>query len=611
MTTPEATSDATPIYPPDLPELTLRAVATGMVFGGVLSICNIYAGLKIGWGMNMSVTAALLGFALWKAFEVVGAKNFSLLECNVNQTAASSAAAVSSAGLVAPIPALTIMTGYEYTWQILAAWTASVMAVGIVAGIGLRRQLLVVDKLPFPGGLASAETLKQMYAKGKEAMARVRMLGAGALFAGVMALVIEYAKVPKWAPAISWTAPAPVVAKGISKISLTNLSFAFDPSPLMAAVGVLVGFRAAASLFLGSAIAFGVLGPYVLEHGWALPTAKIAEKSWYTPLLSWLLWPGVAMMVSSSLTSLAFSWRSMVRAFLPGSRNKPADGEDLPEGSRLRDVVPMKWFLGGIVVATILATATQIAFFGITWWTAILGVLLTFVLAVVTGRVTGETNVTPVGAMGKVTQLMFGVIQPGNVAANLMSANVTGGAASQCGDLLHDMKTGLILGASPRRQVVAQVFGTLSGALVGSAAYLVLVRDAKTMLLTDEWPAPAVASWKAVAELFAKGLSAMPPGALTAMMVGGAAGVVLAILEKKLPRRLAQWVPSPSSMGLGFVIPAYQGFSMLLGATVALFVQKKNKTWGDRFLIVLASGFIAGESLTGVGIALHKMFFAG
>ena len=95
MTTPEATSDATPIYPPDLPELTLRAVATGMVFGGVLSICNIYAGLKIGWGMNMSVTAALLGFALWKAFEVVGAKNFSLLECNVNQTAASSAAAPS------------------------------------------------------------------------------------------------------------------------------------------------------------------------------------------------------------------------------------------------------------------------------------------------------------------------------------------------------------------------------------------------------------------------------------------------------------------------------------------------------------------------------------
>ena len=113
-----------------------------------------------------------------------------------------------------------------------------------------------------------------------------------------------------------------------------------------------------------------------------------------------------------------------------------------------------------------------------------------------------------------------------------------------------------------------------------------------------------------MAELFAKGLSAMPPGALTAMYVGGAAGIVLAIAEKKLPGRLARWVPSPSSVGLGFVIPAYQGLSMLLGATLALLVQKKNKDWGDRFLIVLASGIIAGESLTGVGIALHKMFFA-
>ncbi len=450
-------------------------------------------------------------------------------------------------------------------------------------------------------------TLKQIYAKGKEAMARVRVLGIGAVLASAGALVVEYAKIPKWAPPIAWAAPAPVAAKGIAKVSLTNLGFAIDPSPLMAAVGVLVGFRAAASLFLGSVVAYGVLGPYVLEHGWALPTPKIADKPWYTPLLSWLLWPGVAMMVTSSLTSLAFSWRSMVRAFLPGSKGKQDETEVAAAGSRLTDVVPMKWFLGALVVVTLFATFTQVTFFAIAAWTAVLGVLLTFVLAIVTGRVTGETNVTPVGAMGKVTQLMFGVIQPGNVAANLMSANVTGGAASQTGDLLHDMKTGLLLGASPRRQAIAQFFGTLSGALIGSAAYLVLVRDAKTMLLTDEWPAPAVASWKAVAELFAKGLAAMPPGALTAMWIGAVAGIVLAILEKRLPPALAKWVPSPSSMGLGFVIPAYQGFSMLLGASLALLVGKRSPTWAERFLIVLASGFIAGESLTGVGIALHKM----
>ncbi|MBK7578919.1 MAG: OPT/YSL family transporter [Myxococcales bacterium] len=600
-------SPPAPVVPASMPELTLRSVLTGMLIGGVLSTCNIYAGLKIGWGMNMSVTASLLGFALWKALQVTGTREFSILECNLNQTTASSAAAVSSAGLVAPIPALTIMTGYQYTWQILAGWTLSVMLVGIVAGIGLRRQLIVVDKLPFPGGLAAAETLKQMYAVGKEAMARVKMLGLGAVLAASAALTIELAKIQKWAPALGWAAPAPVAAKGITKVSLTNLGFALDPSPLMAAVGVLVGIRASTSLFLGSLIAYGILGPYALSQGWVLPSPKLADKSWYTPLLSWLLWPGVSMMVTSSLASLAFSWRSMLRAFMPGSKGKASDDDELPADSRLRDVVPMKWFLGALVVVAIFATITQVSLFSIAWWTAILGVLLTFVLAIVTGRVTGETNVTPVGAMGKVTQLVFGIIQPGNVAANLMSANVTGGAASQAGDLLHDLKAGLILGASPRRQAIAQAFGALSGALIGSAAYLVLVRDAKTMLLTDQWPAPAVASWKAVAELFAKGLSAMPPGALAAIWIGGGVGILLAVLEKKLPVAARKWVPSPSSMGLGFVIPAYQGFSMLLGAVLALIVQKRAPTWAERFLIVLASGFIAGESLTGVGIALHKM----
>lgn len=88
------------------PQLTLRAVLTGMIVGGLLSLCNIYAGLKVGWGFNMSVTAALLAFGFWKAIEAMGGREFSLLENTINQTSASSAAAISSAGLVAPIPAL-------------------------------------------------------------------------------------------------------------------------------------------------------------------------------------------------------------------------------------------------------------------------------------------------------------------------------------------------------------------------------------------------------------------------------------------------------------------------------------------------------------------------
>ncbi|MEM9073609.1 MAG: OPT/YSL family transporter, partial [Myxococcota bacterium] len=239
-------------------------------------------------------------------------------------------------------------------------------------------------------------------------------------------------------------------------------------------------------------------------------------------------------------------------------------------------------------------------------WIAVLGVLLTFVLAIVAARVSGETGITPVGPMGKVTQLIFGVISPGNVAGNLMAANVTGGAASQCADLLHDMKTGALIGASPRFQALSQGFGILAGALIGCAGYLVLVPDPAGMLLTDEWPAPAVAAWKAVAELFREGLDAMPTMAPEAIAIAGGIGIFLAILEKALPKKIAFWVPSPSSIGLAMVVPALYSISMFLGGLIAWGLGKRIPKWSKRFVIVIAAGLIAGESLVGVGIAIYE-----
>jgi uncharacterized oligopeptide transporter (OPT) family protein len=255
----------------------------------------------------------------------------------------------------------------------------------------------------------------------------------------------------------------------------------------------------------------------------------------------------------------------------------------------------------------VFSVALQGLFFGIGPVLATLGVLLTFGLAVVAGRVSGETGINPVGPMGKVTQLIFGVLAPGQAAPNLMAANVTAGAASQCGDLLHDLKTGKLIGAVPWQQAVAQSFGVLAGALVGSLGYLLLVRD-PSMLMTDEWPAPAVAQWKAVAEIFMKGLDSMPPGALPAMAIGSAAGLVLAVLEKIVPAKARIWVPSPASIGLAIVIPAFNSISMFLGAVLAFVAQKAAPNWAARFLIVLAAGIIAGESLTGVALAVQKIF---
>lgn len=570
----------------------MRAVLTGMVLGGTLAACNIYSGLLLGWSNNMSITGALLAFAFWRLMESTArTRPFTMLENNVNQAGASAGAAISSAGLVAAIPALTVLTGRELSWPLLALWTFSVCMVGIAVAIGLRRQMVIVDKLPFPSGIATAETLKQMYAAGVEAMARVKALMAAALLAASLKVAETVAHLPKLPFPGSYSGRAGTVTMG-------NLTFAVEPSVLMVGVGALIGTRAAVSLLLGALVAWGALAPYILGQGWVAPGKP--GTLWFTGLVQWLLWPGVAMMVTSSLTSFAFSWRSIANSFRPRRVVPGAEPEDTGEVKR-------KWFLTALGGALVLSVICQVTLFGIPAWAAALGVLFTFAIAIVAARVAGETNITPIGAMGKITQLIFGVLVPGQVAPNLMAANVTGGAASQCADLMHDLKTGWLIGATPRHQVVGQMFGALAGAMGGSAVYLILIPDPQTQLFTAEWPAPAVQTWKAVAELFQKGLAAIPPGTLTAMVIAGMVGILLAIAEKTLPARVRRWVPSPSAAGLAFVVPAHNSIMLFLGGMIALVLGKAVPTWSGRFVVACAAGFIAGESLAGVGLALHRI----
>lgn len=592
MTTPPATAVHEEWPAPDLtqPQLTVRALLTGMVLGGTLSLCNIYAGLKIGWGFNMSVTAALLSYGFWQGMhKAAGWRSWNILENNVNQTAASAAASISSAGLVAAVPAWTMMTGDALAWPALATWTFSVAFVGIVVAVTLRRQMLIQDALPFPGGIATGETLKEMYARGSEAVARVAMLVGSAVAAAALKVAVTVWKIPNLA------LPGSVKAGG-TVATAKNLGFSLEPSVLMIGLGALIGMRACASILLGAVVTWAVLAPYVIDQGWAKPGP--ADGPWFGALSVWMVWPGVVLMVTASLTSFAFSWRSVLAA-LRGGGGGAADGADHD--------VPRKWLLGALGGALTLSVAAQIGLFGIAPHVAVLGVALTFVLAIVAGRVSGETGITPVGAMGKVTQLSFAAVSPGNVTDNLMTACVTGGAASQCADLLHDMKTGLMVGASPRYLAVAQTAGALAGALAGSFAYLILIPDPQNMLLTTEWAAPAVAQWKAVAEVLTKGFDMLPGGVGAAMTWASIVGVGLAVLEKVLPPQRRKWVPSPASMGLAMVVPAWYSLSIFLGGLLGLVAMRLARTWAQRFVVVLAAGLIAGESLTGIGVALQKI----
>ena len=225
--------------------------------------------------------------------------------------------------------------------------------------------------------------------------------------------------------------------------------------------------------------------------------------------------------------------------------------------------------------------------------------LLSFVLALVACRVTGETDTTPVGAMGKITQLTFGVVSPGNVNVNLMSANVTAAAAGSSADLLTDLKSGYLLGANPRQQFIAQFAGIFVGTIVTVLAFRLLVPDA-SVLGSDQFPAPAAQTWRAVAARACRtgsrtwGRSRSGPSSAAALV-----GIVLTGLTQMFPRR-QHLIPSAAGVGLAWTFHWYYGLLFFLGGALGWWVERKHPAWAQEFTFPVASGWIAGESLMGV-----------
>jgi uncharacterized oligopeptide transporter (OPT) family protein len=331
-----------------------------------------------------------------------------------------------------------------------------------------------------------------------------------------------------------------------------------------------------------------VLGPWGLHQGFVTPGENDLEASWFAAMVEWLLWPGVALMVSSALTKFSF------HTFAKRSDAASVRCPDIHEGGTLVRLI-------GLAVASALVVIAQVTFFGIHWAIATLAVPLAFLLAMVASRVVGETGIAPIGAIGKVSQLGTGLTAPGEMTANLISANVAGGAAGQSADLLNDFKVGHAIGAPPQPQVVAQFFGILTGSLVGSLVYLRLIPDPARMLITDEWPAPAVATWKVVAETLSIGIASIPQSALLAITIAGTVGIVASSIEHRYDPR---WLPSMPALGLAMVIPASLSITMFFGSLIAMAAQRWRPTLAQRYLIAAASGLIAGESLAGVARAL-------
>jgi uncharacterized oligopeptide transporter (OPT) family protein len=261
----------------------------------------------------------------------------------------------------------------------------------------------------------------------------------------------------------------------------------------------------------------------------------------------------------------------------------------------------------------------------------VLAILLSCVLALVGTRAAGETDVNPIGAMGKVTQLLFAVIAPGNSQANIMAAGITSAGANNCGDMMTDLKTGRLLGASPRKQFLAQIAGVLTGGVV---TVFVFVKAFPMELIGTKYPAPAVQTWRAMAELLTKGVSALPPYTPQAMAIAAVLAVIFTLIselaepavkrragvikDQKLSKEdqdlvdtIKRWVPSATGLGLSFILPASNSYTFLIGAVIAAIVKKKWKKGSAMYAIAVASGLIAGESVMGVCVAFYNAMHSG
>jgi putative OPT family oligopeptide transporter len=579
---------------------------SGVLIGALLTPCNVYSGLKIGWTFNISIIALLVITGFWGLMaRWVGTARLAPGEGNIAQTTSSSAANIISGGLVAPIPALAMLSGGNLPAPEMVVWVFSVSFLGIWVAWYLRESLILRSGLAFPTGRATAEALREVFNQGREATLKLRVLLSAGALAGV-AKWLDSTALPFPRPGFGFQLPAGGALAGYGGVSAKNLTFSFEPSMLLLGFGAIIGFRAGVSLLLGAVLAWGLIGPWGLAAGFITPGADDLDVGWFPEMIEWLLWPGVALMVSSALTRFALRGHTERRRLQAGAEVRGSEAVDTSSGSDTDGARLIR--LAGLSLASSLVVVAQIAIFDIHWLIACIAVPIAFLLAMVASRVVGETGIPPIGAIGKVSQLATGVMAPGRMTENLMGANVAGGAAGQSADLLNDFKAGLAVQAPPRAQVLAQFFGILTGSLVGTWVYLRLIPDPGTMLITEQWPAPAVATWKVVAETLADGFGAIPDSALLAVLLGGAVGTVAAWVEH---RRAPAWLPSMPAVGLAMVIPASLAVIMFLGSLLALALTRFAPSLSQRFLIAAASGLIAGESLTGVGQALLGILGAG
>jgi putative OPT family oligopeptide transporter len=558
--------------------LTVPAVIVGLFLGVLIAISIGYAALILGFSIEGSELAAILGFAILRGL----LRRNSIVENNINQTVASAVNGASS-GMMFSVPALFILgqTNFSPVLLVMGAIVGAFMGIAFI--IPLRKQMIDFERLPYPGGIAVAAILKSPGAGIRKAM----LLAGGAIVSGLLHLSV-YQLAGYHDVRLGEFIGMPDYMSGIWYLSLLTVG-----------VGFLAG-RGGVFFVVGGYASYWVLAPILAGAG-RIPTPDEIAAAGMASSADWLRVTlfrplGIGMLIGGALAGIALALPLIVSA-IGSMRAAAARGTALS-----RDEMPIRLLAVGVagaflVLLAMAALSTEHMTFDRGLLMATLGTLWIWVAGVILSECIGRTNWSPLSGMTLIGITILIFVASGLGDSEAIVASVMVGAAmcvamSQATDLMLDLKTGYLVGAIPRRQQMGQFLGAWLGPIVIMALIFVLHRDAG--LGSAALPAP---QGQALASMIQGILGADVP---TQRYVAGAA--LGAVLSASGVGGLGILV------GLGFYLP----FNIVLTYTIGTVLRvlsdwRKGRQWSEDVGIPVAAGLLVGEALVGVGFALSRV----
>src|SRR5881397_347144 len=457
-----ASSGAThqPYIPPSQSpaELTVRAIVLGVVLGLIFGASNVYLALKIGLTVSASIPIAVLSITI---FRWLGRST--ILENNIVQTTGSAADSV-SAGVVFTIPAILLM-GYDLDISRVTILAIAGGLMGVLMMIPLRRALIVKEhgNLPYPEGTACAEILIAGERGGVHAKTVFQAFGIAFVYKFLMTALKLWQEYP-----------------GKVFRSYQGAEVRVEASPELIGVGYIIGPRIAGYLFAGGCLAYVVLMPAIKLFGSAMTepmfgtTKLIRDMSAGEIRAAFVFYIGAGAVASAGIIALARSLPTIVGAFRAGFADMRASrlGQAVAAKLRTDDDLPISvTVFGSIALAVAISLLPQI---GVNLLGGILIIIFGFFFTTVSSRICGQvgSSANPISGMTIAALiaisfifLLLGWTQIDDRVRAISLACVIAVAAANGGNTSQDLKTGFLVGATPRRQQIAILVGAIAAAM--------------------------------------------------------------------------------------------------------------------------------------------------